>query len=173
MAITPSKGTGISPFGTGAYGYGSPASIPVPGGAPRRDARGVQQNATLLLDPVAPGSQSYAMTPGLPKLRHIFDSFGHRVGAPDVVHMSMLAVATIRGTSIDPSLGQTFADIRKITGSFEQDVRAKVDEAFAQMVDAGLVRVEAVQCKIGSGGRAFNTVTLTDLSTNQLIELSA
>lgn len=171
--VAPAKGTGVSPFGTSAYGYGTPVQAPIQGGAVYADARGVQQNTPLLLEPVATGSQSYALVPGSPKLHYIYNSFGRKIGAPDVVHMATLAMATVRGTSIDPNLGHTFADIRKITDSFENDMRSKVDEVFAEMVDRRLIRVESVTTTPGNGSPALVRVMLTDLTTQEPIELSA
>lgn len=169
---TPAKGTGTSPFGTGAYGYGSPAIAVVPGGSIHRDARGMQQNCLALLAPTTPGGQSYAVTPTSPKLSYQFDEFGRRVGAPDVVHVVTLALATVKTTSIDPDLGQSFGDIRKITDSFEQDMRGRVQDALSNAIAQKLIRLDSVTATPGNGAPAFTLVKMTDLATGRAFDAS-
>jgi hypothetical protein len=168
----PAKGTGTSPFGTAAYGYGTPPIAPTPGGSVNRDARGIQQNSVALLAPVSPGSNSYAMTSTSPKLQYVYDEFGRRVGAPDTVQMILLALGTIKGTSVDATLGQTFGDVRKVTDAFHVDMKARVEDALSDVVAAKLVTIDSITTTPGNGAPARINVQLTDLASNQTLNLS-
>jgi hypothetical protein len=170
--VAPNLGTGTSPFGTGAYGYGTAAVAPVPGGLINRDSRGRQQGSLALLQPTSPGGQSYAMTSQSPKIQYVFDEFGRRVGAPDVVHMVILALATVRGTSVDPNIGQRFAEIRKVKDSFQKDMQTRVEEALADLTSRKLIRIDSVTTEPGNGSPAATRVRLTDLSTQHPVDLA-
>lgn len=158
---TPNLGTTYSPFGVAPYGSGTPATAPVPGGSVNRSLTTGRQLGSLALtvDPLAAG-------------QYIFDSFGRRAGMPDAQHMVVLALRTVKGSSVDQDLGQTFAEIRKVTDAFQQDMQSRVQDALSTLIEKKLVRLDAVVAEPGRGQPSFTRVLLTDMTTDTALEFS-
>lgn len=152
---TPILGLGLSPLGVGPYGLGTPAVAPTPGGAVYRDDQGVQQNGRAIS--IARGSSG----------QYVYDEFGRAKGMPDVHQMLILAAGTVKGSSVSRNLGQRFFEARYITTDFERQQRTRVEEAFKDLVDRGLIRIDAVEVMPGNGEPAVTLVKTTDLLTNR------
>ena len=156
--MTSATGAGSSPLGTGAYGLGTPATVPTPGGAVNLDSRGRQLGSPMLsLDPATKG-------------QYVFDSFGRRIGEEDVPHLITLAALTIRQSSTVQDLGQRFFETEKITDNFQAEQEARVNEAFGSLVSRGLIRIDKIIADGKQGHPATTRVIMIDLTTNKTID---
>lgn len=153
--MTANRGLGTSPLGVGPYGFGTPATTPTPGGGVQRDADGQTQGSLAL------------STSG----QYVFDAFGRRMGAPDVRHMVTLAALTVKGSSVDPKLGQTFFESRVVSPTFTQDQRARVEACFKDLVDRGLVTIDKISVEPGNGMPSVTRVTLIDQTNKKPIDI--
>lgn len=160
MSSGPSLGAGISPMGTGAYGYGTPAVAPTPGGTVNRDSRGNQL-----------GSPAISTTPGTAG-QYIFDSFGRRMGMPSVQQLVILATATIKGTCCVADLGNEFFNADKITDSYESDQKARVQECLKDLVQRKLIEINSIFTVKLQDMRVYTRVHITDLTTLNPIDLA-
>lgn len=157
---TPGTGAGNSGFGTGPYGFGTPAVAPTPGGAVNRDPSGHQLGSLAIsTDPATKG-------------QYVFDSFGRRQGMPDTHHLVILAVKTELGTCCVQDLGNEFAEVRKITDAFESEQSVRVRKCLASLVTRKLVQIDAIVVQPGDGKPATTRVHLTDLTSMTPIDLA-
>jgi hypothetical protein len=161
---SPNLGAAYAPFGgLGApYGFGTPAVAPFPGGSVNRSVATGRQLGSLAL----------SIQVGVSAGQYIFDEFGRRTGMPDAQHMVILALRTIKGSSVDPELGQNFGEIRKITDSFQQDMQSRVEEALAALVAQKLIRLDAVVTNPARGMPASTRIFLSDLTTETALEFA-
>lgn len=157
---SPDLGVGISPLGVGAYGFGTPAVAPVPGGKVNRDSRGLQL-----------GSLAISLEPGT-KGQYVFDEFGRRKGMSDSQHMVILALTEVLGKCIVKDLGARFFETRKIYESFEQDQKQRVNEALAALVARKLIAIDSITVDPGDGSPGETHVILTDLTTQTPINVT-
>jgi hypothetical protein len=149
------KGLGGSILGGAAYGFGQPAQAPVPTGGIYLDAQGQQHGGREL---------SLARdTRG----QYVYGSDGRARGMIDVHQLVILAARTVLGSSVSPTLGQKFGEVRYVSDTFAQDQRGRVEEAFGELVRAGLIRIDSIEVDPDGGLPARTVVRMTDLTTNQ------
>jgi hypothetical protein len=146
-------GAGACPAGSSAAGYGVPDSAAVPINAVLPDVRSGLPQTGRAIDPV---SKSYTFTPD-----------GRLRGVATVPQLVQLALTTIRGTSVVPTLGQTFMQIQEKGANFAQVVAAAVNLAFADLVKQKLVQVVSVdvQQPPNSPDAGIGIVKWVDLSS--------
>lgn len=123
-------GAGGAPAGTSAAGYGVPDKAFVPNNAILPDLRtGVAQTGRA----IDPTTKSYTFT-----------SDGRLRGVGTVPQLVQLALSTIRGTSVIPTLGQTFMQIQEKGSDFAGRVTNAVNVALADLVKQQLVQIVSV-----------------------------
>jgi hypothetical protein len=145
-------GFGDSPFGSGPYGLGTPATPPTPAPQMYADPVTGQIGSGRLIDPV---TRQYAI-----------DASGNTVGQGTVPQLVQLAYATVQGSSILASLGETFREVQVIGDGFVQTITDKAIAPVQGLVDQKLVAVLGVDVKrIGDSGVSI-AVRWRDLSTN-------
>jgi len=148
------SGLGVSPLGVSAYGYGTPAVAPTPGGNVYKDRFGVvhgSRNISLVRD-----------TAG----QYTYDEFGRAQGMSDTHQLVILASKTILGSSASTALGHRFSEIRYVGDDFAKQMTGRVNEAFKSLVDQGLIRIDSIEVEPGDGRPAKTRVKLTDLFTD-------
>lgn len=151
-------GVGVSPVGSAPYGFGTPAVAPTPGGAVNRLSSGAQTGSPKLSLDFATRGQ------------YVFDEFGRRTGQNDIEHMVTIALGTIRGTCVVKRIGHRFREIRKITDSFEQEMRVRVEEALALLLERDLISIDDISVTPMQGSPALTRVIITDRATGAQIE---
>jgi hypothetical protein len=152
---TPIRGLGASPFGVAAYGFGTPAVAPIPGGGIYLDTFGTQH-----------GGRELSLTQGMVG-QYVYNDFGRAAGMVDVHQLVILATKTALGSSASQTLGNRFSEVRYVGGDFIQKQTARVTEAYAELVAAGFIRVDSIEVEGGNGMPARTLVKMTDLTTNQ------
>lgn len=151
-------GAGPSPLGVAAYGYGTPAEAPVPGGLINRGSDGKQY-----------GSPALSLETGT-RGQYVFDEFGRRTGMQDVRHMIILALSTVRGSCVVQTLGHRFRELRKVTDQYPQEQKTRVEEALEPLVQRKLISIDDITVEPRNGQPAVTRVLVTDLSNGTVIE---
>jgi len=126
-------GFGTLSFGEGPYGLGTPATAPVPGGAPLTD--------------VASGEITGSRRIHTSSRDYVFDSYGRIEGMDDVRQLVQLAFLTDRGTSALPTLGHDLRKIDRITDSTRKRIQTAVEVAIEPLVQRGLVELVSVEIR--------------------------
>lgn len=158
--MTDSKGFGVSPLGVGAYGFGTPATTPTPGGKVNKNAAGKQLGSLKISTDLATKGQ------------YVFDEFGRRVGAPDVEHMAILALTEVVGKCIVKDLGNRFFEEDKVYENFQQRQTQRVNDALANLVTRKMLTIDLISVEPGDGHPSVTKVRITDLTTNLPIDLT-
>jgi hypothetical protein len=161
---TPSKGLGVSPLGTAAYGYGQPATTPEPGGRVYVDSQGVRRGSRKLR--FGDNSTSIPFRKGG---KYEYDDKGMAVGSADVDHLVTVAALMIKGSSAAYDVGNRFYEARHITPNLQKEQEANVAEAFKSLVDQRLIRIESVRVET-RGYVAVTHIRIRDLTTNTLLD---
>lgn len=150
---TPSRGVGVSPVGSAAYGYGTPAVVPTPGGAVYVGDSGVRYGSRKLSRSIGSVGQ------------YEYDSFGRAKGQPDVEHLVTIAALMILDSSAVQGLGQQFFDVRYVTPNIQQEMESRVNAAFASLVGQGIIRIDSITVEPNAGIPTVTHVLMTDLTT--------
>lgn len=157
------RGFGLGPFGVGPWGFGSPAVATSPGGKTLADEGQIQHGSREI--------SNAAETRG----QYVFDEHGRHRGMPNVRHMVLLAYTTEQGSAIVRDLGHRFAELRTIGGDFRAQLIDLARLPIQRLLDRGWVRIDDVRIRDSATGalkgRVDVTIVLTDLSTNQPIEV--
>lgn len=123
-------GTGVSPAGAAAAGYGVPDAASVPNNAILPAAiTGFPQTGRYL----NPQTGDYQFT-----------SDGRLMGMDTVPQLVTIALKTIRGSSAIPTLGQTFSQIQEKGPSFLAQMTAACNMALADLVKRNMVQIKRV-----------------------------
>ncbi len=153
------RGLGLTPMGVGAFGYGSPATAPVMGGAVHRGDDGtIYGSRKISLDPETAG-------------QYEFDDFGRAKGDRDVRQLAIIAMRTVLNSSALDGVGKR-SSARVIGDDFAARVRGDITDAFARLVAAGMLRIDAIEVAEASLGRSHTVVRLTDLTNQKPFSLS-
>jgi hypothetical protein len=151
--MTAPVGFGLTPRGVGPYGYGTPATAPVPGGGVLRDEK---TGATLTGRRIDPRTRQY-----------VFDEYGRILGMPTVPQLMHLALHTEKGSSVLADLGHELRDIETIGADYEHRVETTLAEALSDLVQRGLIRIDKVTTtRFGATG-LYTVLSWTDLTTSQ------
>jgi hypothetical protein len=124
-------GLGLSPLGTSLYGYGSVATA---------DEREIGM-PFILADGTYGTGRFIDATTGDYKFDPIT---GMALGLTTGQQAVYLALKTIRGSANDPTLGQSFSQVRKIGTNFVQAITNQVNLALQPLVSKGLITIDAV-----------------------------
>lgn len=144
-------GWGTSPWGTGAYGLGTPVTAAAPPDGPAGSRY------------INPASRDYQLD----------SSTGQLAQMPPVRQRVLLTVMTVLGSSsVNPAIGTRAP--RKMGTQFEAQTRASVRSAFHQMTDVEkVIRIDRIDVERGAGGRARTTIVYTDLTTEEQDQVTA
>lgn len=153
------SGFGTMPAGLGPFGLGTPLTTTVPGGRVYEDSRGVQQSARYL-DAVT-GDVS-------------FNAYGRSLGMAGLRQQVQLRLSTKAFTSAMRPLGHRLGEIQRISDNFSKVVDTEVRATLSDLVEAGLIEVNAVTITRipKTQGATFVHVQWTDLSTQESFDES-
>jgi hypothetical protein len=157
--MTSNTGFGNSPLGVGAYGFGTPATAPTPGGKVNRDATGKQLGSLAISVEQSTRGQ------------YIFDEFGRRTGVPDAHHLAILALTEVKGKCILKTLGNEFFQERKVYENFKESQTQLINDALSDLVTRKVLTIDAITVEPGDGHPSITHVLLTDLTTNTPIDI--
>jgi len=163
--VAPSRGMGVSPLGLAAYGFGTPAEPPIPGGAVYRDDHGVIRGSRKLQF-----ADRTTLLPFRAGAKYEYDDFGRAKGMPDVQHLVTLAALMLKGSSVVKELGNRFYEARYVTPNLQQEMEAHVNEAFKSIIDQGLMRIDSITVTPGVGMPTITRVRITDLTTERELD---
>ena len=130
---SPARGLGVSPLGISAYGFGTPAVAPVPGGkaVPRRRRRSSTAAARSPSRKARSGSTNTT-----------------RSDSPSARPTSSTSSRSRRLRSRAPQSSRrsdkSSAEARYATPNLTQEMTAKVNEAFAPLVKQGFIRIDSI-----------------------------
>jgi len=157
--VAPSRGMGVSPFGLSAYGYGTPVVAPIPGGAVYRDDHGVIRGSRKLKF----GDRS-SLLPIRTGAKYEYDSYGRAKGMPDVQHLVTIAALMVKGSSVAKDIGNRFYEARYVTPNLQQEMEARVQEAFKPLIDQEFIRIDSITVEPNGGMPTVTRVRITDLT---------
>lgn len=130
---SPYLGAGFAPAGFSPGGYGTPATQSEP---TRQDFiidegpyAGLVGDVRLL-DPI---TQDYRMNDN-----------GYFVGGIGIQQMVYLALLTVKGSSLDSSLGQSYSNVKVIGTNFQQSITNEVNNALSNLVNSKKITINTV-----------------------------
>lgn len=148
-----SGGFGSSPFGTGPYGYGMPSSGSPATGQMFADAQTGTIGSGRKIDP---GTRQY-----------VFDDNGNPVGVDTVPQLVQLAYSTVKGTSILPTLGESYSELETIDDDFQERMNALAIAPVQFLVDDKRLEILSVTIdRIGTSGARI-AVNWKDLTSGR------
>lgn len=146
-------GAGFAPAGSFPAGYGVPDSAHVP------------------IDATLPALKTSLPSPGRyvdqTTKSYAFTADGRVQGMGNVNQLVLLAITTVRGSSVLPNLGQTFSLIKEKGTDFKRQVASAINLALSDLVKRSLIRVVSidVQEPITAPDAAIVNVKWQDVTT--------
>ena len=132
------SGLGLAPLGTSVLGYGTPATSDSTTRAPylieKGDTTQTQGDAAL----INPATRDFVVDP----------LTGQYKGMTGVQQEVYLALITVRGSSADGGMGQTFSTIQTLSPDTETAVKSKVREALARLVGRGAISIVSIAVRV-------------------------
>jgi hypothetical protein len=123
-------GAGFAAAGFAPAGYGTPDAAHTPINAVLPEQRtGFPQTGRL----IDPSTKDYVIT-----------SDGRFQGQDTVPQLVSLALTTIRGSSAQATLGQTYSQIQEKGADFQQQLAARVQAALADLIRAKLIAIDSL-----------------------------
>lgn len=145
-------GLGTAPLGSSALAFGTPGSAPTPGAA------------ALSNDGVATGARRISTDPAT-RGQYVVDADGSTEGMSAVQQSVLLAYRTQRGSAAAQLVGNTLADVRKITPDIAAQLERLARAPIQRLLDAGLVAFRSIDVATdGPTGRVAAVVHLSDHS---------
>ena len=141
-------GFGTTPFGSGPYGIGTPATSSTNEGKPLTDAKGVRFGSRY----INPRTRQYEM-----------NANGRYVGMSSVQQLVELAALTLIGTSAMQALGED-APSGVIGTNYVARTTEAIERAFARLVREKLIEINSIDIRPESRP-VFRLVRWTDLTT--------
>lgn len=142
------SGFGATPFGTGPYGLGTPATSSSNAGVPLPNELGVTQSGRY----INPRTRQYE-----------YDANGRAKGMPAVQQLVELAMLTVSGSSAMAPLGED-APNGVIGTNFVARTTEAIERALARLVSDKLIEITSIE--INTANRPiFRVVRWTDLTT--------
>lgn len=136
------SGAGVAPAGTTLAGLGIPVA-----------ASGAPKSAPLDSVFIDPATKDYQ-----------YDSNGERVQTTRARHMVYLAMATMKGSANDPTLGLD-SPPRVILPNYTQKRASMYADAFAPLEKAGIAKLLSVDVRDNGTTGKFEVVRWMDLSS--------
>ncbi len=159
--MTTFLGMGAAPMGSSVFGFGTPAAATASAGSSLVTTDGFQS-----------GSRKIS-TLQTDRGQYAIGTDGRHVGMNDAEQLVLLALGTMQGSSAAGiTVGQNFSSIRKIGPNFQSDVTARVNEALANIIKLGLVRLDSVEFVGSIGSRAGIIINITNLTTGKPLSIS-
>lgn len=151
------SGIGIFPFGLGAYGIGTPVTVPSPAGKIYEDSAGDQQ-----------GSRYINPTTG----DFEFNSNGRTVGMRSIRQLVQMRVATDLGSASMRELGNNLKTIQRVTDNIEKQVDNSLRTALGDLVSNNLISIDRITIDriTGLSAGIFVRMQWRDLSTGETFE---
>lgn len=146
-------GAGFAPAGTSAAGYGVPDSATVPNNALLPDVRTALPMTGRFINP-ATGDYS-------------FTADGRIQGMATVPQLVLLAIMTVQGSSVIPTLGETFTKIQEQGPNLAQQMNAAMTNALSDLVKRKYVKINSVTVQQSPSNIDAATILMkwTDLTT--------
>lgn len=126
------SGVGGGPAGAMSAGLGTITTSAAPGLAVLPDVVTSLPQSGRFIDPT---TKDYRLA-----------SDGRYLGTATTNQMVLLALTTAFGSSVDPTLGQSFGDVKEKGPNFISQMTAKVNSALADLVKRKFIIINAVKC---------------------------
>jgi hypothetical protein len=144
-------GNGVSGNGTSFNGYGASLIRPRIERQEFLDDNGKVQNARF----IDPNSGDY-----------VFKN-GYKKGGNDIEQQVYLALATVKNTSTQYNLGQTFSRLQVISSNFQKQVETRVSEALLDLTSSNKITLDRVKIIKKGVGEVQFIIYYTNLINKQ------